>query len=150
MFGVLLTAACRAGSLRQNPYFMQKNQLSSEDALLKAKRRAALPWTVLTIVCLAAFALVALVYLPHAEQVAFRQGSSDGYTEAMDRCHSEYAAKEQARADSINQAQKKAQMLAATAKPVPKRVKAKTVVQNFKTVGLEILKDEQGNPVPSE
>lgn len=129
---------------------MQKNQLSSEDALLKAKRRGALPWTVLTILLFASFALVALVYLPHVEQVAFRQGKSDGYSEAMHRCQSEYHVKEQARADSINQAQKKAQALAAAAKPVPKRVKAKPVVQNFKGAGLELLKDEHGNPVPSE
>jgi len=129
---------------------MQKNQLSSEDALLKAKRRGALPWMVLTILFLALFALVALVYLPHVEQAALRQGNHDGYTEAMYRCQGEYAAKEKARIDSINQAQKQAQALAAAAKPVPKRAKAKPVVQNFKGAGLTLLKDEYGNPVPSE
>lgn len=129
---------------------MENNGTSSEEKTLQAKHSAGRVWIVMTFALMLALA-VCIVWYSRLEREQYAAGESAGASQGYKEGYAKGKA-EQAKTDSLAQAnEKSAKALEAAAKPVHKPVsKPKPVQQNFKTVGLKIMKDEKGNPVPSE
>lgn len=129
---------------------MEDNGTSPEEKTLQTKHSARRGW-IFTTIMLTLILGACIIWYPNLERENYVAGESAGASQGYKEGYAKGKA-EQAKADSVAQADAKAKALAAAAaKPKPKPVsKPKPVQQNFKTVGLEIMKDEHGNPVPSE